>query len=311
MRRKGHSVTYRNFIPEVWDAAILASLQKKLVYGSTMVCNKDYEGDIAERGDTVHITQFGDPTVNTYVPNVDIVYEEIADAGLTLVIDQAKYISFTISDIDRAQAAGKMQPYLEGRGAYRLADVADQFIAGKYTGCAQANVLGTTGAPLTPQGYSLGGSGTWHPADFFVQVLEPLKVILAQNDVPDEDRYITVPPWAASLIAQTEGFVRAVDMQGSANATMQRGFKGQISTLNVLETNNVPQPVAGGAGTGVWAIQAGHPMAITYAEQIASSEAMRLERRFGDGVRALHLYGSKLVRPDCIAVAYVERPAGI
>ena len=52
-------------------------------------------------------------------------------------------------------------------------------------------------------------------------------------------------------------------------------------------------------------------MALTYAEQIASTEALRLQTDFSDGVRGLHLYGGKLVRPDCIAVAYVERPAGI
>ena len=304
-------MAFRNFIPEIWDAAILASLQKKLVYGSDMVVNKDYEGDIAQRGDTVHITQFGDPTVNTYTPGIPIVYEQIADASQVLVIDQSKYVSFSINDIDRAQAAGKMQPYLEGRGAYKLADVADQFIASKYTGAAQTNVLGSTGSPLTPAPYSLGGSGTWHPADFYVQVLEPMKVILDQADVPDEDRYITVPPWAASLISQTEGFVKAVDMQGDPNKTMQRGFMGQISTFSVLKSNNVPQPVAGGGGTGVWAVQAGHPMAMTYAEQIAQSEALRLQSDFSDGVRSLHLYGAKLVRPDCISVSYVERPVGV
>lgn len=304
-------MTFRNFIPEVWSPIILASLQKKLVYGGPMVINQDYEGDIAERGDTVHITQFGDPSITTYVPGVPLVYEQVTDAGLTLVINQAKSFSFAINDIDRAQAAGQMQPYLEGRAAYRMADVADQYIASNYTGAAVSNVLGSTGAPLTPQGYSLGGSGTWHPADFFVQVLEPLKVIMDQNDVPDEERYMTAPPWAVSLISQTEGFVKAVDLQGDPTQTFQRGFQGQVSTFNIMKTNNCPQPVAGGGGTGVWAIQVGHPMAITYAEQVAETEALRLQTDFSDGVRGLHLYGAKLVRPDCIGVAYVQRPAGL
>lgn len=306
-------MAFRNFIPEVWSPLILASLQKKLVYGSPLVVNDDYEGDIQERGDTVHLTQFGDPTVSTYVPGGTLVYEQVADAGQTLVIDQAKSVSFAINDVDRAQAAGKMQPYLEGRAAYRMADVADQFIAAKYTGAAVSNVLGSTGSPLAPLQYSLGGTGVWHPADFYVQVLEPLKVILDQADVPDEDRYVTCPPWAVSLISQTEGFVKAVDMAGQPNLTMRRGFMGQISNFNVLKTNNCPQPVAAGSPNagGIWAIQAGHPMAITYAEQIAETEALRLQSDFSDGVRSLHLYGAKLTRPDCIAVAYTERPVGI
>ena len=42
-----------NFIPELWSANILLELQKNLVYGSAV--NRDYEGDIANYGDTVHI----------------------------------------------------------------------------------------------------------------------------------------------------------------------------------------------------------------------------------------------------------------
>lgn len=301
-------MAFRNFIPEVWSPVILAALQKKLVYGSAMVTNQDYEGEIQERGDTVHITQFGDPTVSTYTPGNALVYEQITDAGLTLLIDQAKSFSFAITDVDRAQAAGTMQPYLEGRAAYKMADVADQFLAAKYVGAAPSNVLGSTGSPLTPLPYA---GSTSHPADMYVQVLEPLKVMLDQADVPDDQRYITAPPWAISLISQTQAFVSVTDMQGDPSQTFQRGFMGQVSGFNVLKTNNAPQPVAGGAGTGVWAIQAGHPMALTYAEQIAQTEALRLQSDFSDGVRGLHLYGGKLVRPDCIAVAYVQRPLGV
>lgn len=301
-------MAFRNFIPQIWSKSILAALQKKLIYGSPMVVNDDYEGEIQQMGDTVHITQMGDPTVSTYTPGGNLVYEQVSDAGLTLVINQAKSFSFAINDVDRAQAAGLMQPYLEGRAAYRMADVADQFLASQYTSAAVTNVIGTTGAPLTPQPYA--GSAS-HPADFYVQVLEPLKVILDQANVPDEDRYITCPPWAVSLVSQTQAFVSVTDMQGDPSQVFQRGFMGQVSGFNVLKSNNVPQPVAGGAGTGVWAVQAGHPMALTYAEQITETEALRLQSDFSDGVRGLHLYGCKLVRPDCIAVAYVQRPAGI
>lgn len=297
-----------NFKPEIWSKVILAALQKKLVYGSSMVVNNDYEGEISGPGNTVKITQFGDPTVSDYTPGSSINYQALSDAGMSLLIDQAKSFAFAIDDVDRRQAAGDMQQYLEGRAAYKLADTADQFIASLYTGVAATNVLGTTGAPLTPQPY---GGATTHPADFYVQVLEPLKVILDQNNVPDDERYIVLPPWALSLVSQTQAFVSVTDMQGDPSGTFQRGFEGQVSGFNVLKSNNVPQPVAGGAGTGVWAIQAGHPMALTYAEQIAETEALRLQTTFADGVRGLHVYGGKLTRPDCIAVAYVLRPTGI
>lgn len=308
-------MSFVNFIPQIWSKVILAALQKKLVYGSPMVVNNDYEGEISGPGNTVHITQFSDPTVSDYKPGGTITYEQLSDAGLTLLIDQAKTFSFAIDDVDRRQAAGDMQAYLEGRAAYRLADAADQYIASKFTQVAQGNTLGSTGSPLTPQPYQLSAGGSTnvvqHVADFYTQVTEPLKVILDQNNVPDEDRYIVVPPWAHSLISQTQAFVSVTDMQGEPSQTFQRGFMGQISGFNVLKSNNVPQPVAGGAGTGVWAIQAGHPMGITYGEQITETEALRLQSTIADGVRGLHVYGAKMVRPDTCAVAYVQRPTGV
>lgn len=311
-------MSYQNFIPQIWSKVILAALQKKLVYGGPMVVNNDYEGEISGPGNTVNITQFSDPVVSNYTPGGTITYEQLSDAGLTLLIDQAKTFSFAIDDVDRRQAAGDMQAYLEGRAAYRLADAADQYIASKYTAVAAGNVLGSTGSPLTPQPYALLASGSTtapytqqHVADFYTQVSEPLKVILDQNNVPDEDRYMIVPPWAHSLISQTQAFVSVTDMQGQPSEAFQRGYMGTISGFSVLKSNNVPQPVSGGAGTGVWAIQAGHPMGITYGEQITETEALRLQTTIADGVRGLHVYGAKMTRPDTCAVAYVQRPTGI
>lgn len=298
-----------SFIPEVWSKVILAALQKNLVYGSPMVVNSDYDGEIAGPGDAVHITQFGDPTISTYTPGGTITYQQLVDAGLTLYINQAKSFSFSIDDVDKRQAAGDMQSYLEGRAAYQMANVADQFVASLYTGAATANVLGATGSPLTPLPYA---GATSHPADFFVQVLEPAKVILDQANVPEEDRYMVCPPWAISLLSQTQAFVSVTDMQGQPSETFQRGFAGRVSGFgNILKSNNVPQPVSGGAGTGVWALQFGHPMGVTYGEQITETEALRLQTTIGDGVRGLHVYGALMTRPDTIGVAYVQRPTGI
>ena len=46
------------FIPQVWSARLQENLQKELVFGS--LCNRNYEGDIAQWGDTVHINTLKD-----------------------------------------------------------------------------------------------------------------------------------------------------------------------------------------------------------------------------------------------------------
>ena len=297
-----------HFKPELWSKILLGALQKNLVFAGPMVVNRDYEGEISGPGDTVHITSLADPTISNYTPNTNLNYQTINDAGQTLQVDQAKSWSVSIDDVDRRQAMGDMQSWMEGRAAYRIADTADQFIAAQYTGVASANVLGSSGSPITPGLYNPSSA----PADFYVKVVLPLKVLLGQQNVPDDgNRYLIVPPWARGLIEQTQAFVAFPGGGGGAGAVMQAGFFGKIGGFNLMESNNAVQTVGGGPGTGVWAIQAGHRDAVTYAEQIVQTEALRAQATFADLVRGLHVYGAKVIRPEAMAVAYTLRPLGI
>ena len=296
-----------HFKPELWSKILLGALQKNLVFAGPMVCNRDYEGEISGPGDTVHITSLADPTISNYTPNSTLSYQVLQDAGQTLQIDQAKAWAVQVDDVDRRQAMGDMQSWMEGRAAYRIADTADQFLAAQYTGVAAANVLASSGSPLTPAVFS-----NTTPADFYIKVVLPLKVLLGQANVPDDGRrYIICPPWARGLVEQTAAFVNFPASGGGAGEVMQRGFFGSVGGFNFIESNNAVQVVPGGPGTGVWALQAGHPDALTYAEQIVQTEALRAQATFADLVRGLHVYGAKVVRPEALAVAYALRPSGI
>jgi len=289
------------FKPEIWSKVILAALQKNLVFGGPGIVNNDYEGEISGPGNVVHITQFGDPVITSYTPNSTLTYQALNDAGLDLNIDQAYSFSFSVDDVDRRQAAGDMQSYLEERASYKLADNADQYIAGLYTGVASGNTVGTSGSPKTPAVYS-----STTPADFYQQVLLPLKVQLSQANIPMQGRYVVVPPWAEALLEQTQAFIAITDMQGQPSEVFTTGMIGRAAGFDIYVSNNAVNY----SGSN-WIVQAGHPMALTYAEQIVQTEALRLQTTFADGVRGLHVFGAKLVRPDAIAVAYVTRPAGI
>ena len=62
------------FIPKVWSARLKENLHKSLVFGA--LCNRNWEGDIAQWGDTVHINNLADITVRPYTPNTDIAEPE-------------------------------------------------------------------------------------------------------------------------------------------------------------------------------------------------------------------------------------------
>lgn len=299
-------MTVLHYKAEFWSKVLLEAYRKKLVFGSEMVINRDYEDEVSRFGDTVHITSLADPTIGSYTPGGTLTYQQMNDAGQTFVIDQAKFWSAQMNDVDRRQQVGDLQGYFEGRAAYRIADTQDQFIASFYTGVDPNNVLGSSGSPLTPALYT-----TSTPADFYLKVILPLGVLLDQNNVPDEGRYMVCPPWACALAAQTQAFVQFPNAQGGAGEVMASGAIGELGGFTIMKSVNAVQTVGGGPGTGVWAIQAGCNEALTFADQIAENEALRAQADFADLIRGLNVYGAKLTRPESIAVAYVLRPSGI
>ena len=219
-----------------------------------------------------------------------------------------------------------MQSYLEERASYQLANTADAYIAGLYTSAAAANIV--SGATATQSSLVAGNEiicspylPTTNPADFYTKVLLPLKVKLSQANVPMQGRYVVMPAWAEALLEQTQAFVSVTDMQGDPSKVFSNGMIGRAAGFDIYSSNNAIEYNTGNAtgtsngtsvpSTGGYVVQAGHNMALTYAEQIVQVEALRLQTTFGDGVRGLHVFGSKLVRPDCIAVAGVARPNGI
>jgi len=277
-------MSLNNFIPTIWSARLLAALSKALVYGQPNIVNRDYEGEITGGGDTVKINSIGDPTIGTYSKNADIADPEtLTDAQRVLLIDQQKYFNFQVDDVDKAQQKPSVMDEAMRRSAYRLRDVADSFIASLYTGVAAGNTIGDDTTPKVPT-----------KSDAY-EYLVDLCVLLDEANVPTEQRWCVVPPWFHGLLQKDDRFVKA----GTAKTdqVLANGMVGEAAGFTILKSNNVPNTAG-----AKYKIIAGHPIAISFAEQVVKVEGYRMEKRFADGVKGLHVYGAKLVRPTCIAV---------
>lgn len=276
-----------HFIPEIWSAKLLTSLETSLVYGGAGVVNRDYEGDIASAGDTVRITSISDPEINDYVAgSTDIVPQPLTTAQRTLHITESKYFAFEVDDIDARQAAGDVMAEGMTRAAYRLRDVADTFLAAKFVGGVQAaNIIGAT--HITADGAATGSISAYEGLVRLAQKLD-------EADIPDEGRFAIIPAWYHSLLLLDKRFTDA-SARGEASAAIN-GQVGVVSNMRIARSNKVPQ-IADGFG-----VIAGTAAAMTYAEQINKTEAYRPESSFSDAVKGLHVYGAKVVRPDHIAM---------
>ncbi|MER6601187.1 P22 coat protein - protein 5 domain protein [Streptomyces parvus] len=283
-------MSINNFKPEIWSAQTLVALRSSLVYAQPQLVNTNYQGEITSQGQSVHITTIGDPTIFDYDAGDTLNYEDVETAGTDLVIDQGKAFAFKLDDVDKAQALVSPMAQMAQNAAYGLRDKADAYVASLYTGVAAANTLGSTGAPINT--YS-------SPTDAYNKVLVPLRTKLNRANVPSEGRYLVGSPEFIGSLLSDDRFIRA-DASGTTEG-LRNGFVGRAAGFDILESNNTPNPTG-----DVQVVQAGYPGAITYAEQILETEALRLQSTIADAIRGLHVYGAKLLRPTGIAVAFID-----
>ena len=266
-----------NFIPEVWSASILEALRAKLVFPS--LCNRDYEGDIREAGDTVHITGYDDVTVKKYPRGTNITVDAVTDANKgTLTIDQSDYFAFKVNDLDKVQAKADLTGNFTNSAAYNMALNVEKYISGLMdkAATAPAKTISVT-----------------TPSDAYLAVVEARKQLDKQN-VPTEGRWIVVSPDFYALLLQDSRFIEGTE---AGHNTLLNGVVGSVSGFTVVESNNVPT-VSGKPSKQ--SIIAGTNAATTFAQQVNKVEAMRMQDDFADMVRGLDLYGGLVVRPECL-----------
>ncbi|MDY7102126.1 MAG: P22 phage major capsid protein family protein [Actinomycetota bacterium] len=282
-------MSVESFVPEVWVARILVALRARTIYASPVVVNRDYEGEIADGGDTVTINTVGRPTVSDYVPgSTTITPEAVVTAARKLTVDQMKHFAVAIDDVDAAQAKGgsNLLSLAADEAAFELRDVADTFVAGLYTQAAEANQLGTVTIDSPDDAYGM---------------LVDLRTKLTRASVPTEGRYVIVEPWIYAFLLRDDRFI---DYSKSGTTQgLREGQVGRAAGFEVYESVNAPSLDSGDDNI----VLAGYPGAITFADQVVKMKAYEPEDSFSDAVKGLHVYGAKVIRPEGLATCQASQ----
>jgi len=256
-----------NYIPELWNVAMMEDFRKAHVLGK--VCRCKIDAPITKRGQTVHISGIGEITIGTYT-GADITMQSLDDAGVTMKIDQAKYFDFTVDDVDALQANGDLMGAATRKATYNLKDTADIYI----------RTVMAAGAGLT-----VVTEGTVDVTSIISHIAE-MALTLDEAEVPEEEQWICVPKWMSTKLLLA-GIYHAMDLKGNIN-----GFVTNVLGIDMYKSSNLTttQPIAGAYG------------AVAYAEQIIDTVAFSPEKRFSDALKGLHVYGVKVVRPDALVL---------
>ena len=257
-----------NFIPKVWSARLQENLHKALVFGS--LCNRNWEGEIAQWGDTVHITTLSDITVRPYTPNTDIEEpEQLSGEDMTLTIDHGAYYNFFLNDVDAAQARADLMDAAMRNAALKLAEDTEKYILSVIRTGAGTKVMGEI------------------PDDDVYALMIMIKAALDEKHVPKHDRKLIVPALVESQLLMDSRFILgAAGEKRLADGAIARAAGFDIYVSSDLEREIIAMT----------------PEAVTFANQLTKTEAYRREKGFDDGVKGLSLCGAKVVQPDSVYI---------
>ena len=265
-----------NFIPTIWSENLYEELDKQ--YVAVANCNRDFEGEIKNKGSVVKICGVGVVDVNDYTKNTDMSSAQtLSDTVKELTIDQAKYFNFQIDDIDRAQCSPKLMTSAMKIAASALANEADKHIFCLF------EQAGTTIDP-----------GIVTDNEIFDVIVKAVTALREKNVTNTNEIVIEVSPAVAALIIKAK-----VNLVADGEA-FESGCIGKVMGCKIFVSNNLVSEDEGDAIKYHCFVRT--KRAIAFAEQLSEIEAYRPEKRFSDAVKGLHLYGAKVIYPNELVV---------
>ena len=278
-------MAYSNFIPSVWAESINRELERACVF--VQDCNRQYEGLVSSKGDSVHILGVSRPTIKALEREnasgeIDGA-EELNDNSVILSIDQIRYFNYMVGDIDKAQAVGGIMDVLSAETSQGLANEMDKYIASMATDA------------LVPK---LTESPTVVTKDNILSVIDDAIQVLQENDVNmGTGVVITVSPRFYKL------FKQAHITQGTDNVDyLQNGKVAVYGNVTVRLSNNVAKTDDGATDN----IMLRTTKAIAFVNPLTHTEAYRPEKSFANAVKGYALFDGKVVRPKEIVNVNVK-----
>jgi hypothetical protein len=299
------------FIPEIWSAKLIEKFYAATVLAA--ISNTDYEGEIKNHGDRVHIRQKPTLTIRPYLAGGDLNVDRPAAAIVDLTIDQGQYFNVILDDVMKIQSdINLMSIWSDDAGQQMKITIDTAVLLGILNGATAVTNRGAT-AGFISANINLGVTSTGpltivanSPAAGQVDVLDcilRLGQVLDERNIPEMGRWIVLPTWMATLIKKSE--LRQAYMSGDQQTMIRNGRIGMVDRFTVYVSNLLPAGVAAGLAAGEYAVYAGIAHGLTFASQMTQMETLRSERTFGTLMRGLQVYGYKVVDGTALAQAIV------
>lgn len=324
-----------NFSPVMFSKKVQKQLRKSTV--ASDITNNDYFGEISNYGDSVRIIKEPEIVVTSYARGTKLTSQDLQDDDFTLIIDRANSFQFIVDDIETKHSHVNFEALATDRAAYRLKDKFDKDILGYLAGYEYDEDAGTWGARTTAVGtkaestadsdellaahklmrddfvsggsasdsVAVGTAGTYDATP--LQVLNRMVRLLDVKNVDQDGRWVVIDPVFHEKLMDEDSKFMDRDYQSSEQLSNGKIMASKVRGFRMYLSNNLPFVGTGpgtadtnGSSSHYGFIIAGHDSAAATAEQINKTEKFRSTDSFGDIVRGLHMYGRKILRPECL-----------
>ena len=178
-----------NFIPTIWSETLHSELNKNFV--AVNHCNRDFEGEIKNKGSVVNICGIGDINIDDYTANTDMTNpQELDDSVTKLEINRAKFFNFQIDDVNKAQSSPKLMEAAMQKAAEAIANEADKYVLSLY-----------------PEAGALVENTIIYSLSLFESVLRAREILYENNIGDNTELYLEVSPRVATKLLNEKQLV--------------------------------------------------------------------------------------------------------
>lgn len=243
----------------------------------------------------------GKTTAGYHTPGAEIVGQAINGAEKTIDIDGILYSDVFVSEIDEAMNHYEIRGEYSRQAGLALAYKMDKNLlqVGVLAARASATVTGLSG------GTALTDADFHTNADSIVTTAFDCATTFDQKDIPQDERYLALPPATYYLAVQSGKAIHGDWNPGMSNGSVAAGRVSSIAGLELVRTNHLPNTVV---NTGPTAYQgtftnvkglAWHKSAVGTVKLIdLATRADYDPRRLGTLIVSKMAVGHGILRPE-------------
>jgi hypothetical protein len=294
------------YTPKIYSKKLLIAFYAKTVFGE--ISQRDYEGEINSQGDTVVIRTRPTPVIGKYTKGMDLnaVRQFLAPPAMELQITEADFFSIGIDALDEAQNDINALDEWATDTSEAMGNVVDTAVLNNLYTSVDADNTGLT-AGAKSHGYNIGTATAATAVSLtkanILDYISYCASILTEQNVPaDGNRWMVMPEIFISRI-NTSDLRSALFTGDQSNQNLRNGRVGEIAGFKIYSSNNVNQIAA---QAGVFPIQFGHKLGITFASQLIKNRTIELQNTFGRAMEGLQVYGFKVVKPEAVGCMYAK-----